>query len=211
MVAPHTFCKWPVCMLSNWCFIHMIGTWHFIVFCKCMVCILSNQCFIYQNGSWCYTTFYKWTDCMLSNWCFIHSIGNGYDTTVHKMLLICLRGVIQQWWWSCMLQQYAQEWVGMWDWSPHVHWSEDLVNPFFMTLDVTFSWLKEFRMGMDESNTHYIFRTRWQKYHQQKAQFLWLLFQQLWHSLWFCKCHGLYIDYQQWRFSVDCRLWHIGR
>jgi hypothetical protein len=38
---------WSVCTLSNRCFTHIIGTWHFIVFCKCMVCILSNQCFIY--------------------------------------------------------------------------------------------------------------------------------------------------------------------
>jgi hypothetical protein len=37
-------------------------------------------------------------------------------------------------------------------------------------------------MGMDETNTHYIFRTRWLKY-QQKARFPQLLLQQLWHIL----------------------------
>jgi hypothetical protein len=35
-----------------------------------------------------------------------------------------------------MFKQYAQEMVGMRDWSPHMHWSEDLVNPLFMTSDV---------------------------------------------------------------------------
>jgi hypothetical protein len=180
---------------------------------------LSNQCFIYWNRSWCYTTFYKWTVCMLSNWCFTHSIGNGYDTTICKRLLICLRGARQRQWWSSMLERYAQEWVGRRDWSPHMHRSEDLVNPLFMMSDVAFPWLKESRMGMDETNTRYIFWTRWLKY-QQKAQFPWFCCSgscgTSWYpcsfgNLWFCKCHGLYVDYQQWRFSVDCGLWHIGR
>jgi hypothetical protein len=90
----------------------------------------------------------------------------------------------------------------MWDWSSHMHRSEDLVNTLFMTSDVAFPWLNKSRMGMDETNTHYIFRTRWQKYHQQKVQFLLrLLFRWAsWYpcsfgSLCFCKCHRLYVNY----------------
>jgi hypothetical protein len=37
-----------------------------------------------------------------------------------------------------MLKRYAQEMVGMRDLSPHMHWSEDLVNPLFTMSDVAF-------------------------------------------------------------------------